>query len=420
MPIRTPLTIVAVLVVVLGASVLLAPGHKARSGAGGARAAISARAQVERIAARVEALRGLRFRHLPNVRVVTPATARSEGLADLRRSEPAAGQAADAELLELLGLLPRGSSLLRIASSIYGEQVAGYYDPRTKRLAVVAAGRAGTARGPLAEITLAHELTHALEDQRFGLAETGGGTDDAASARQALVEGTATEVMTLYTQRYLRSAETLAGAVSGLSQGESSEPLPPYVEKSLLFPYIAGQQFVEALRRLGGSWTLVNLALAGRSPRSTAQIIHPLAWMRRRRPLAVHVPGASALGAGWRGSAAGGLGEFDTDQLLALASGQFAAGEAAAGWGGGRYALFRRGARTAGGCGSPCAARDALVLRWRWQTAGDGRQFAAAARRYVARRRSAVAGIALRTGARAATIAFAPTQAQAQALAAAR
>ena len=42
----------------------------------------------------------------------------------------------------------------------------GFYDERTKRLVVVRDRRASR---PLLEITLAHELVHALEDQRFGL-----------------------------------------------------------------------------------------------------------------------------------------------------------------------------------------------------------------------------------------------------------
>lgn len=67
--------------------------------------------------------------------------------------------------------------------------MAGYYDPRTQRLAVV---RQRAGAGPLDDVTLAHELTHALEDQRFGLDEADGeGDDDSATARLALTEGTA-------------------------------------------------------------------------------------------------------------------------------------------------------------------------------------------------------------------------------------
>jgi hypothetical protein len=72
--------------------------------------------------------------------------------------------------------------------------------------------------------------------------------------------------------------------------------------------------------------------------------------------------------------AAGTLGEFDTDQLLKLANPPLVAGDAAAGWGGGRYAMWTRG------------PASAVLLRWTWDTPRDERQFVAAARRYVAAR----------------------------------
>lgn len=416
MPIRTPLIVIVLLLAALLAGSLIGGPGGARSGPP---RALDVTAEVHRIAARVESLRGLKFRRLPPVRVVTPATARREGLADLRRTTAAARQAADTELLELLGLLPAGTNQERIAADVYGEQVAGYYDPRTKRLAVVAGPGAGPTSGPLAEITLAHELTHALEDQRFGLHDPGGSTDDRASAGLALVEGTATEVMTLYAERYVGAGDLLSSAFEGLAQTSQATPLPPYVENSLLFPYESGQKFVAALRRLGHGWALVDLALRSRRPASTEQIIHPLDWARGKAPLPVALPRAGQLGGGWRQIASGGLGELLTHQILRLANRPLVAGDAAAGWGGGRYALFRRGPLPARGCAGPCASQDALVLRWRWDSARDGSEFAAAARRYMALRRKAVPAAVLRIGPRAATIVFAPTGALARTLAAA-
>ena len=62
----------------------------------------------------------------------------------------------------------------------FSEGVAGYYDPRTGRMRTVRGAATGTR--VLAEMVLAHELTHALEDQRFELdLEDAGGTDDARS-----------------------------------------------------------------------------------------------------------------------------------------------------------------------------------------------------------------------------------------------
>ncbi len=152
---------------------------------------------VSTIAARVEALRGLRFDSRPVPQTVSPAQARREGLEDLDRSYPEARRKADEEVLKLLGLIDPGVDLRSISASVFGEGVAGYYDPRSKRLRIVS----GTTPDALSEMVLSHELTHALEDQRFGLDLGEGESDDAALARLALVEGTATAVM----QDYLRA-----------------------------------------------------------------------------------------------------------------------------------------------------------------------------------------------------------------------
>src|ERR671938_140895 len=83
---------------------------------------------------------------------------------------PPRRRAAEEQVLEMLGLVPRGTSLRRAAASLFGQGVAGYYDPRSGRLKVVTG--AATSTRVLAETVLAHELTHALEDQRFRLLRT--------------------------------------------------------------------------------------------------------------------------------------------------------------------------------------------------------------------------------------------------------
>ena len=70
-------------------------------------------------------------------------------------------------MLTMLGLLPPGTDLGETAAATYGEAVAGYYDPRSGRLRIVKGAQTGNR--VLYEMTVAHELTHALEDQRFDL-----------------------------------------------------------------------------------------------------------------------------------------------------------------------------------------------------------------------------------------------------------
>ena len=161
---------------------------------------------------RVEAIRQLRFRSLPKPAEVSPAQAQRDGLEDLDRSYPASRRHADEEVLKLLGLLEPGVDLRKVSATVFGQGVAGYYDPRTKRLRVVTGAQ--TENRVLNEITLAHELTHALEDQRFKLNLESSSSDDAGIANLALIEGSATEVMLTYAERHFSPEQTLGGLFS--------------------------------------------------------------------------------------------------------------------------------------------------------------------------------------------------------------
>jgi hypothetical protein len=362
------------------------------------------------IARRVETIRHLRFRTIPKAVHVTGAQARREGLADFERSEPPAAQRAEEALYTLLGLYPPGTDVRRLNASIFGDQVAGYYDPRSKRLRIV--DNAGTASRVLDEDTLAHELDHALEDQAIGLDERlAERTGDGALAYTALIEGSATVVMFAYLDRYFDSGEALGGLLGSAFAIPSTNELPPFVVAGLLFPYEAGEAFVtHLLQRAGGRWTLVDLAERTRRPASTEQILHPEKWIRAEMPDRVRLPRVrAALGPGWRRLTAGTFGEWQTGQML-LHSGRPAAA-AAAGWGGDHYELWRRGD---GPCSTPCRSRDALVMRWRWDTAADARQFDAALRGEL--RNALHAVTAIRTTQRTTTLALAPERALAAAL----
>src|SRR3954462_2033815 len=290
-------------------------------------------ASVATIAHRVERIRGLRFRRLPRAVEVSPAPARREGLQDLDRPPPAARRRADEEVLKLLGLLAPSVDLRRVSASVFGDAVAGYYDPRSKRLRIVRGAQ--TANRVLEETTLAHELTHALEDQRFGLALGGASdSDDAALARLALVEGSATAVMLTYMQRHFSSEETLGGLFASL--GQDTGDLPPVGEASSFFPYTAGRRFVERLYRTGaGSWSLLDTAERFRAPASTEQVLHPDKYLAVEQPERVRSRAGEALGRGWRRVAAGTWGEWATGELLGDP-------RAVEGWGGDRYELWQR------------------------------------------------------------------------------
>jgi hypothetical protein len=391
--------ILAVLVLLIGVSV--ATGWDADSG--GPKSAAARITPIGTIEARVERLRGLQFKTRLVPQTVSAAQARREGLADLDRSYPRARRLADEEVLKLLGLIDPKVDLRAASASVFGEQVAGYYDPRSRRLRVVSG--ASTSGRVLNEIVLAHELTHALEDQRLGLDQERLSTnDDRALAYLSLVEGSATDVMYDYGRRYFSGEELLGGVLGSAFQGSGG--LPPFVTAQLVFPYQRGLEFVQRLVQVGGGkWTLVDAAHRSHPPVSTEQILHPDSYLRFEEPERVRLDPGRVLGAGWRRTVAGVMGEWETGELLAAGGG--GAADAAAGWGGDRYELWERPAGE--GCGPPCPERDALVVRWRWDTPKDEREFARALRRWVSQggpARGAAVAVAHSGG--AVTLALAP------------
>jgi hypothetical protein len=331
---------------------------------------------VERIAHRVERLRGLRFK-----RPVRPLfLSRDEAVELLEREGraeyPVREQRIDEETAKLLGLLRPGESLSRVLDRIDQEQVLGFYDDRSRRLVVIR--DPGVSR-PLLELTLAHELVHALEDQRFGLDVGEGVRDDQAIAQAALAEGTATAVMADYAAAHLGLADILSIADVAEEAG-----LPAWIERQLLFPYLAGEEFVSVLRGESGDWGAVDAVYRFRRPRTSEQVIHPRKFADGEGALPVAVPDLRpVLGRGWRRLRRTSVGEFDVQMLIHMNHAPRAAA-GAAGWGGGRLVLWRRDA-AASKCSAPCVKADLAWIRLRWDTEADRVEAEAALREAFAK-----------------------------------
>jgi hypothetical protein len=368
---------------VLVAGTLVLGGHH---GSGGKNRASQTLAALESrlllIERRVETIRRLDFTKRPLPTLVSSADVRKQGLLELEQQVPAPVQDADDELLKLLGLIPPNSNLKQIQAQVFTDQVAGFYDPNTKKLAFVK--NTGAEDESVGEITLAHELTHALDDQRFGIRDQAPGTDDRATAYNALVEGDATSVMTRYATRYMSGSNLLGALFASTTAG--GPRLPPYIQASLEFPYLEGQRFIDTLYRYGGrSWKLVNYAFRFHPPVSTAQILNPLEYVRNVKPLRITVRMRPLLGRGWRRVLAGSIGEFDTRQLLQRALPPDRASSIASSWRGGVYQLWRNGPLPNPECPGPCRQHDALVLAWRTSPGRDAQSLASALNAYVSR-----------------------------------
>ncbi|KPK88751.1 MAG: hypothetical protein AMJ88_18455, partial [Anaerolineae bacterium SM23_ 63] len=280
----------------------------------------------------------------------------------------------DARVLSLLGLLERDFDLWNFYADLYTEQVAGFYDSEDEGMAVICGADFG---GP-ERITFAHEYTHALQDQTYDL-EDGLGYDDElceadserCAAIQALIEGDAT----LLEEQWLRTyatEEDWADLMEFYASFESPvfDSAPQFLRQDLLFPYMAGLDFVKTLY-LEGGWAAVDVAYLT-PPLSTEQILHPERYPADA-PIWLDVPDLSAtLGEEWREIDHGVLGEWYTQLTLNEFLPKAIAVDAAEGWGGDYYLAFYNEAKDI----------DAFVLVSQWDTMHDVHEFDAAFRDY--------------------------------------
>ena len=313
-----------------------------------------------RVARRVAAIRGLSFERIPEPQLSEAADLVRKAERQLDRPRVKRALAMAQTELRLLGLLEPDQELGKVATEV-SSLAAAYYDPGPGELFLV--GDAVPAGDQLTEFFLAHELTHALEDQRFGLPQGRGLSDDRLLAERALVEGTATVLMNAYASRHLDPL-ALAVEAAGIDAGGGGE-LPRFATAEVEFTYFGGAEFVAALRKLGSRWSLIDYAYKRRLPATTEQVLHPQKYLDDERGVEVAPP--PSPGPGWRAVHTGTLGEFGTREVVRAGehgiAGDLGADVSAAGWGGDRYRLFVRRGKPAR-CGDNCRATHALGVTW--------------------------------------------------------
>lgn len=225
-------------------------------------------AVVSRAMARVQLLRGLRFEEDIEVELIT-REAFNEEFDDVWRDPPEGRQALDNAQHEALFLVGPDEDVVDVRRRNQGGTVLGFYQSSQERLVVVSANQPATLDD---ELTLAHELVHALQDQRFGLRAPADTTADAVNARNGLVEGDATVVERAYERR------CESGVWQCVESGtDSGGTLPSEFNWGVyffgFFPYAEGPGFVEH-HRGGGNWSAVD-AMHGEYPVTSAEIIAP-------------------------------------------------------------------------------------------------------------------------------------------------
>jgi len=250
---------------------------------------------------------------------------------------------ADAKSAEAFGLLPKNFDLDSFMVELLTEQIAGLYDPKAHEFYIANWIPLNDQR-----MVMAHELTHALQDQHFKIEtwlKAARPNDDAELAREAFLEGSATAAMVDYLlqgtgKSVTEMPEFDPSILTGdLGNTPSLQKAPPFIKDTLVFPYFSGMTFTAAALKPGG-WSSLGKVFSN-PPASTQQIMHPNLYKSGHVPQRVTLPSVEKqLGKDWKKLDDNLLGEFGWLEVLKQFLDEPRAKPLAAAWEGDRYQLF--------------------------------------------------------------------------------
>jgi hypothetical protein len=268
-----------------------------------------------------------------------------------------------------IGVIPSDADLHASLRAFLTGAVVGFYDQETGELVFLGSG---DDLGLIERLTLAHELTHAIDDQHFDLQRLDPLVlkcqDERFTAALGLVEGSA---QYFSSQVLLHSDIDLADLGDAFSQEQPDlSGVPPFVVALQEWPYLDGMTFVTALAASGGTGA-VDDAMAS-FPVSTEQVMHPERYPGDV-PTAVDIGDISGrLGPDWGDLDAMQVGEEWLRAWLDLKLGVLEARSAAAGWDGGVYRAWTDGTDVV------------VIVRTAWDSAAQAEEFARALGNWVA------------------------------------
>ncbi len=291
--------------------------------------------------------------------------------------------------MKKFGLLPRDFDLKSFVVKSERQSVAGFYDEESKMISLLNSVDADGQK-PI----LAHELTHALQDQNYDLkawqkavvkknamksgAETIEG-EESITARHAVVEGQAMVVYMDYLLAPLhRTLKDTPGIIAAMEEPsvvaaidtEVVHDAPIVFREAGAFPYRDGLLFEAALLEKGGK----KLAFAGvfaHPPKTTHEVLQPKTYLENEYLLPVTIPDMQPLlGGKYEVYDTGSFGELDVRALVKQFGEKRLVNEIAAAWQGGSYVTFRRPSAA-----SPTASEATLLYVSHWKSAQAAERF---------------------------------------------
>lgn len=270
-------------------------------------------------------------------------------------------QDAETYMLTLLAfdMLQKPLDIKSLYISLLTEQVGGFYNPETKKLYLIAAPKSPslweqwfplTRNDANDRMVLAHEMTHALQDQYFdllALQKKAKMDDDTSLALTSLIEGDATLAMLDYNQwpkrvkpedePAFRATFRFMDFLMPFVGGEQLAKCPRIMREGLMFPYTDGFFFCLHLRQ-SSLWKHIDNAYKN-PPKSSEQILHPHKY-GVDQPLDFVVDHKELETDNWKVRESNVMGEFGMRCFLQdLHVDNYR--EVAAGWGGDRYFLMQ-------------------------------------------------------------------------------
>ncbi len=357
------------------------------------------RSMVERISGDVAAIRGLPFKESLKAENQTLDDFHKFLDVEFARQMPEKKAKNYGKVVKALGLYrgPEIEDFVALAKDVMSSQAAAYYNPTTSTFYILASGMSPDMLG----VIFAHEIYHGLQDQYWDLDNyllnpSGGAlNEDETLARQCVVEGEASYIMTIWMMRHFMKTEpqpdalemtikmqsnvgvdqmrqmAKGGALAGegmediAKSVEAMDELPRFVIETLIGAYLKGMWFTFEVQKEG--WDKSAMLYSTLPPVSTEQILHPEKWFDGEKPNVIEWPEleTNPLLKDWELLESNTLGEmqwrviFEEWEMANRAKG------VAEGWDGDSYAVFKK------------KEGDGLLLLWRtcWDTEGDALQF---------------------------------------------
>jgi hypothetical protein len=304
-------------------------------------------------------------------------------------------------VLKKFGLLDEDFNLRPFLLSLLTEQIAGFYDNKTKQMNLL-----DWVPIDQQKPVMAHELTHALQDQMVGLTKWDDQEDDSGkngvaqnvdqdnshiardesdTAREAVLEGQAMVSFADYMladnghpgktiRDFPQVGQMLESGAGDTSDSPVLARAPLVLQQALLFPYTSGLEFEQTVLTQKGT----DRAFAGvlnQPPNSSFEIMTPEAYLRRTPVPVMLLPDIHPLlkDAGYEPYDVGVMGELDVRMTAELFGGKPLAVALAPEWDGGIYYAAQR--KDATDAQKQTTSSLALLYSSHWKNEDSARSF---------------------------------------------